>query len=653
MAMRLQSAWRKVGRLERVFLALLVAAVIARYAAPDGALDVLLTFAATLTGALVAVHLLAVGIRRLIWRLRYRLLVTYLFIAVVPIALLLWLVYDFGARIVMGQVASYMVMSEFERRTNILYDSALGLAATPPEQRPALAHWVAPYFRSLFPDFEMIIHDAETWRYPENTALRPPPGGWANTSGLIEKDGRLCVWVHVIHGSTEVTMLAPVTSDFLASLAPGLGALSIERTPGLQRPNGDPGVSVPSKGGMPPPAYPFDLAVTNAVPVRVALWDSPDKTDSKSLFLATRYSTLLRTIFSQKSEWTEGVSKAWAVNLVFWVVLGLLLVVELVSVVIGIRLTRTVTSAVHNLYGGTQHVREGDFSHRIEVHGNDQLAELGDSFNRMTENLERLVQVAKEKERLQSELEIAREVQNQLFPKATPVSRTLRLEAACAPARLVSGDYYDYQNLHDQKIALAVGDVAGKGISAALLMATVQSTMRTQLRAGAELAAAAGNGGQRVPMSTAALVSRLNQQLYTYTPAEKFATFYFGIYDDDSGWIQYTNAGHVPPILVHSGVASRLEVTGTVVGAFPSSQYSEASVHLDRGDLLVCFTDGLTEPENEFGEMFGEDRLAELAVKNCDRDSAEIVTAIMDSVRNWTGSPELQDDMTLLLARRI
>jgi sigma-B regulation protein RsbU (phosphoserine phosphatase) len=261
--------------------------------------------------------------------------------------------------------------------------------------------------------------------------------------------------------------------------------------------------------------------------------------------------------------------------------------------------------------------------------------------------------VAKEKERLQSEIEIAREVQNQLFPKSMPAAETLRLTAACTPARLVSGDYYDYLNLIDSQIAFAIGDVAGKGISAALLMATVQSTMRTQLRAGRELAAAAGDAAQHTALSTAALVSRLNQQLFAYTPPEKFATFYFALYDDATGWLRYTNAGHLPPILVRRGVPTRLDVTGTVVGAFASSEYGESAIHLQSGDLLACFTDGITEPENEFGEMFGEDRLTEVIVKNSERETSEIITAVMESVRQWTGSPELQDDMTLLLARRI
>ena len=113
--------------------------------------------------------------------------------------------------------------------------------------------------------------------------------------------------------------------------------------------------------------------------------------------------------------------------------------------------------------------------------GNDQLAELGTSFNTMTENLGRLIVVAKEKERLESELAIAREVQNQLFPKDVPFTKTLELKGVCNPARMVSGDYYDFMALPDDSLAFAIGDVAGKGISAALLMATIQSTMRTQL----------------------------------------------------------------------------------------------------------------------------------------------------------------------------
>jgi sigma-B regulation protein RsbU (phosphoserine phosphatase) len=218
---------------------------------------------------------------------------------------------------------------------------------------------------------------------------------------------------------------------------------------------------------------------------------------------------------------------------------------------------------------------------------------------------------------------------------------------------MVSGDYYDFISLPDSALAFAIGDVAGKGISAALLMAAIQSTMRTQLTAGIAVAATAGNGGIDDQFSAAHLVSLLNKQLYANTAPEKYATFYFGVYEDQQTTLTYTNAGHLPPILVRSGNTESLEVTGTVVGAFPSVRYEERQIKLLSGDLLVGYTDGITEPENEYGEMFGEDRLKELLVRHSREDSREIIARVMEAVEQWTGSSELQDDMTMLVARRI
>ena len=344
------------------------------------------------------------------------------------------------------------------------------------------------------------------------------------------------------------------------------------------------------------------------------------------------------------------------VLIAFYAVSIAFLAVGIVGLMIGVSLTRTITGAVHSLYEGTQRVMRGDFSHLIKVSGHDQLAELSSSFNTMTENLERLLAVAKEKERLQAEIEIAREVQEQLYPKTAPVLKTLRITGKCQPARMVSGDYYDYQLLADNKLAIAIGDVAGKGISAALLMASIQSALRMELRASlervAELAAPSHLPVNGFRLSTAQMVSDLNQQLYATTSPEKYATFCFALYDEESGMVTYTNAGHLPPILIRNGAASNLDVNGTVVGAFPHSKYDESRVQLESGDLLVCYTDGITEPENEYGEMFGEERLIGLVSKNADREDSRIIETVMEAVRQWTNSPELSDDMTLLLARK-
>ena len=149
-------------------------------------------------------------------------------------------------------------------------------------------------------------------------------------------------------------------------------------------------------------------------------------------------------------------------------------------------------------------------------------------------------------------------------------------------------------------------------------------------------------------------MSNLNQQLHSTTRAEKYATFCLGIYDEPSSTFTYTNAGHLPPMLVRDGEVGTLEVNGTVVGAFPFSEYDESRVQLRPGDLLVCYTDGVTEPENEYGEMFGEERLMDLLVRNGQPSARnEIIQMVLDGVRQWTASEELQDDMTLLLARRV
>jgi len=287
------------------------------------------------------------------------------------------------------------------------------------------------------------------------------------------------------------------------------------------------------------------------------------------------------------------------------------------------------------------------------VTGKDQLSELSRSFNTMTENLQRLLIVAKEKERLQSEIEIAREVQSQLYPRVVPKTRKLRLTAICQPARIVSGDYYDYESIRDSQVALAIGDVAGKGISAALLMATLQSSLRTQLQNWLEVAMSVGNGATVKAVSTSQVVGRLNNQLHAYTSPEKYATFCLGVFDEPSSTFTYTNAGHLPPLLVREGAGQRLDVNGTVVGAFPFSNFDESRLEMKADDLLVFFTDGITEPENEYGEMFGEDRLVDLIARNTHRTEEQLIDMVLSSVHDWTASEELQDDMTILMARRL
>ncbi len=595
-------------------------------------------------------------LKKAIWRLRNRLVLCYILIGVVPVVLVVALA-GIGIWLMAGQIAVYLVTSELNHRVRAMEAPVLGLVALPAAEQETRLRWMAPYLESIFPHIELYLRGPRELRFPPGATIGPPAEGWGNARGLVLKQGRLYAWVHVRRGDRQAVLAAPLSREILDGLVPNLGQVTLlipraftNTGPPAPRRSRISVVSAPQEEGdlpqperLPPPANRLDVAVSWATDVFVANWDKAEQNAPGILKVSTRPSAVLRSVLIQKAELSR------VARLLFVSVAVAFLIVELISLIIGASLTRSITGAVHNLYEGTSKVRRGDFKHRIAVRGDDQLAALSRSFNLMTEDLERLLAVAKEKERLQSEIEIAREVQNQLFPRNVPESRTLQLLGRCNAARIVSGDYYDYQPLAGAKIALAFGDVAGKGISAALLMATVQSSFRTQIHACLEAAGAAAAGN----VSTSKLVSQLNQHLHLHSAPEKYSTFFFGVYDDSTGILTYTNAGHLPPILLRGGCATLLEVNGMVVGAFPFAEYGEDRLQLQSGDVLVCFTDGITEPENEYGEMFGEQRLLEVLLKNSHRDPGQIIDAVMAAVHEWTGSPELQDDMTLLLARRI
>jgi len=641
---RIQAFFRLLGGVGITFLALLAAAaVVARISSRPGLL-LLLQIALYITGLWLAIRLLRIASRQAIWRLRNRLLVTYMFIAVVPVLLLATLA-GAGSWFLANQLAVYLVTSELDRRIDELRSAVRSVIRTTPAARPAVMAGMSDlFYKDRYPDFQMVLRESgKLYRFPPNGTAPPPLDGWKPISGVMVRDGNFYAWCYDRTPTGDVTVSSALTNDFLASLVPHLGLVELSESSGRR-------ASGAVKGAVPPPANRFDSEVIWPATLPTADWNHPG-TESQNFIIVvrSRISAVLNAVFNRKSDKFQGVLQS--------ILIGgpvLFLLVEVISLLIGISMTRTITGAVHRLYEGTQKVMGGNFGHRIEVTGKDQLAELSHSFNRMTENLERLLVVAKEKERLQSEIEIAREVQSQLFPRRVPEARTLRMKAVCQPARMVSGDYYDYEIIRDTQIALAIGDVAGKGISAALLMATLQSSLRTQLQSWLEVAAvAAGNGTLTAPVSTSRLVSRLNNQLHAYTSPEKYATFCLGVYDEVSGVFTYTNAGHLPPVLVRDGVPTRLDVNGTVVGAFPYAQYGESLVEFKIGDLLVCFTDGVTEPENEYGEMFGEDRLVDLVARNAHRSDDQIIEMVIQSVHQWTASEELQDDMTILLARRV
>ncbi len=612
--------------------------------------------------------------RRSLWSVRNRLLLVYGLFGALPLALLLLLV-GLGSWALVNELAIYLASSALQRHLEAVNAAVEVLQDVPQEKRLSAAPEIQKAFARTMPGIMFLVRDrtGEHCFPSESLALKIPPG-WKSVKGVLVLNEHFYGWSHAIASSSEITVIAPLTNKLVQNLVPHLGDIALVEDPRESSAHHTPAAagsvevvrSRRSSNGrdfdftlnedidksgkqhtsrIPPPVSRLDVPVFIAATQQHYHLDAPGKTFSGVLWVHSRPSAVLRGFFSDSDLFRDFLTDALiGIAVLFFLV-------ELVAVWIGARLSRQITAAVNQLYEGTRRVIHGDFRHRIPVRAPDQLGELAQSFNQMTGNLERLLVIEKEKERLQTELEIAREVQSQLYPKEAPPTCGLKLTVRCDPARMVSGDYYDYAQIARGKLAFAIGDVAGKGISAALLMATLQAALRAQISTYTPLRA---NECADVPeVDAARLVTKLNKQIYAHTAPEKYATFFFATFDEDTRTLTYTNAGHLSPLLFRKDEVIPLDSNGTVVGAFPFAQYDESCMILNPGDLLVCYTDGITEPENAYGEMFGEERMIDLIKKHAAEDDHEIVRIVLDSVRSWTGSPELHDDMTLLLARQV
>jgi sigma-B regulation protein RsbU (phosphoserine phosphatase) len=302
---------------------------------------------------------------------------------------------------------------------------------------------------------------------------------------------------------------------------------------------------------------------------------------------------------------------------------------------------------VDSLYQATQRVQAGDLSFRVRVPHRDQLAALGESFNTMTASVSTLIEEQRRRQRLENELSIAHEVQQQLFPHSLPNLPGVELEAICRPARTVSGDYYDFIRISPTRLAIALADISGKGISAALLMANVQAALRSDVLRYRD----DGSGNGHVQINTAEIVSHLNRHLFRNSSDERYATFFFGVYDTETKQLNYTNAGHLPPVYICGDRVHKLETGGMVVGLFNEVPFDQGIVKIEPGGILIAYSDGLIEPENVYGEEFGAERLIEAAMRSKDSSPRAIAQAMMRAAEEWSGSPEQADDMTVIVSR--
>ena len=241
-------------------------------------------------------------------------------------------------------------------------------------------------------------------------------------------------------------------------------------------------------------------------------------------------------------------------------------------------------------------------------------------------------------ERLAHDLEIAQEVQRRLFPRRDPEVRGLDCHGVCLPARGVAGDYYDFLPLGAGRTGIAVGDVAGKGLPAALLMASLQGSLRS-------LAAFSGDG-------PAKLAGELNVQLHALTERNRFTTFFWAVFEEKAQSLTWVNAGHNAPMLLRaSGAIERLAPSGPPLGALAGAAYVQATTPLSAGDLLVVFTDGVTEAVDGNEREFGEPRLESLIRKTGRDPAGAICERILSAVHDFEAGAPQNDDITLVVAR--
>src|SRR6185312_6719416 len=636
-----------------------------------------------------------------LWKVRNRLIVTYLLMGLAPVVLFVALV-TILLFVFSGQFAIFAANSviEGEKAHIVSENRSFAIHA---------AHLVAanPKTQSVdLPDLEEIApghpHTGVTFAAFENghplpltpaefqdNIIRQPPA-WAGNSfnGIVADGGALylrAVDTQTIGKNTDTTVTSlPLRQNNVDQIARGLGAVTITSGLGVEDENGtrpksqtrvtfgapssrtqgvriqvnDKSAYLVEGGKLEPKQHFYDLSVIFVAPLQTVDWQTGDSIPTY-IQVSSRPSLLYQRLFITSLSMAAKLRDALIIIAVFF---GLL---ELIAFLLAVRLNRTITKSIRDLYHATEAIDHGDFNHRIQVKRNDQLAALSRSFNTMTASLDRLLDEQREKQRMQNELSIAQEVQANLFPHSNISLPMLELHGACYPARSVSGDYYDFLLFGDSGLEIALGDISGKGISAALLMATLHSAVRAYRLAGGERAmaenlVAAGGGFSRQENSDcgdmfeqpARILALLNRHLYRSTQPEKYATLFLAHYDGASRRLTYSTGGQLPPLLLRADNAvTRLDCGGTVVGLMDNISYEQGVERLNEGDILIAYSDGVTEPENEFGE-FGEDRLVEVVRRHRHLPLEAISEQVMQSLRSWIGGQEQPDDITLVLARQ-
>jgi serine phosphatase RsbU (regulator of sigma subunit) len=330
------------------------------------------------------------------------------------------------------------------------------------------------------------------------------------------------------------------------------------------------------------------------------------------------------------------------------VVIGVMfLIIEAAALIMGLALARSITSSVHELFMGTERVRQGDFAHRINIESKDQLGELAESFNQMTGSIENLLLTAAEKKRMEEELRIARQIQMSLLPRGPLDFPGITMTALCVPAREVGGDYYDFFHVGDRQLGVLIADVSGKGTSAALYMAELKGLMLSL---------------SQIYTSPRQLLMEVNRIISENLDSRSFITMTYGVIDLGKGVMTYARAGHTPlvhlrgdnggstaEVLVPSGIVVGLRIPGATEKF--AELLEEGRIDLHKGDVLAFYTDGITEAMDADNDLFGDSRLSRLIGEHGHLDPADLRERILREIEAFVGDADQHDDMTMVLIK--
>jgi sigma-B regulation protein RsbU (phosphoserine phosphatase) len=326
----------------------------------------------------------------------------------------------------------------------------------------------------------------------------------------------------------------------------------------------------------------------------------------------------------------------------------LFLIIQFVALFIGFLLARQITGAVHDLFTGTEHLRNRDFTHQIPVRARDQLGELADSFNLMTGEVTKLLKENADKARMEQEMLAAREIQQKLLPAGILNVPGLAISAFCEPAREVAGDYYDFLPISETKLGVLIADVSGKGLPAGLYMAQlkvlVQSLARTH-------------------PSPSEFLKAINRVVADNIDSKSFITMSYAVIDLERGEMVHARAGHCPVIRVPGSAPAGLRKSETLApdglvlglkfdnGEMFDSMITEETVRLGVGDLVVFFTDGISETMNEAFDCYGEQRLAKVLEQYAHLPFEQLRSFIFADLRAFAGAADQHDDMTMIMMK--